>query len=91
VHWRFAETRKVQALRLSRSPLDKRFGMASVLLDTAGGSPGMNALRVRYLAEADARALYATLSQAMAATALAAPRRVRVTRARSVATAAPAP
>jgi putative membrane protein len=91
VHWRFAETRKVQALRLSRSPLDKRFGMASVLLDTAGGSPGMNALRVRYLAEADARALYAALSQAMAATALAAPRRVRVTRARSVATAAPAP
>jgi putative membrane protein len=91
--WRFAEPGKVQGLRLARGPLDKRFGMASLLLDTAGASPGSTPLRVRYLPEARARALLALLAESMERAP--APRRrrtgARLTPARSGATAAPAP
>lgn len=34
--WRFAELDKLQVIRLSQSPLQRRLGMASLLLDTAG-------------------------------------------------------
>ena len=60
--WRFAEIDKLQALQLQRSPLDRRFGMASLWLDTAGA--GATApLRVRYLPEAEARNLLASLGR----------------------------
>ncbi len=61
--WRFAELDKLQALRLSRSPLDRALGTASVWLDTAGAS-GSVALCVRYLPEAEARAVFDALGQA---------------------------
>lgn len=64
-HWRFAETRKLHSLRLSRSPFDRRHGMASLLLDTAGASPFDPPLRIRYLPEAEARALHDRLAAAM--------------------------
>lgn len=60
--WRFAETGKVQALRLSRSPFDRRHGMATLLLDTAGASPFEPPLRIRYLPEDVARALHDRLA-----------------------------
>ncbi|HEX5693364.1 MAG TPA: PH domain-containing protein, partial [Arenimonas sp.] len=63
--WRFAETGKLQALRLSRSPFDRRHGMASLLLDTAGASPFEPPLRIRYLAEDVARALHDRLAAEM--------------------------
>ena len=90
-HWRFAETGKVQGLRLSRSPLDRRFGMASLLFDTAGAGAGATPLRVRYLPEAEARDLYARLAATLERAPVPRARRRRVTRARSVGTAAPAP
>jgi putative membrane protein len=37
--WNFAEIGKIQAVRLSQSPLDRRLGMANLLLYTAGASP----------------------------------------------------
>jgi putative membrane protein len=80
-HWRFAEVRKVQALKLSQSPFDRRHGMATLLLDTAGASPFDPPLRIRYLPEAEARALHDRL-----AARLAAP----VTPARTAGSAAPA-
>jgi putative membrane protein len=92
--WRFAEPGKVQALRLSRSPLDRRFGMASLLLDTAGASPGSSPLRVRYLPEAEARALHLRLAAMLdraPATRKRRGTRASVTLSRSGATAAPAP
>ncbi len=59
--WRFAEIGKLQAVLLSQSPVDRTLGMATLLLDTAGGT-GMGApLVLRYLPEADARALQARL------------------------------
>jgi putative membrane protein len=64
--WRFAELDKVQALELRRSPLDKRFGMASVWIDTAGAGALTSALRVRYLPLAEARVLHARLSREVA-------------------------
>jgi putative membrane protein len=81
-HWRFAEVPKVQAVRLSQGPLDRRCGTASLLLDTAGASPGSAPVRLRYLPLADARALQQALSRAISG---------EVTRARTAATAAPAP
>ncbi|MEP6907433.1 MAG: PH domain-containing protein [Pseudoxanthomonas sp.] len=65
-HWRFAEIDKLQALRLVRSPIDQRMGTATLWLDTAGASGFAPPLRLRFLPEAHARALYAQLSAALA-------------------------
>lgn len=65
-HWRFAEIDKVQAIQLRRSPLDKRFGMASVWLDTAGAGALSPPLRMRYLPLAEARALFARIEREVA-------------------------
>ncbi|MDR6842088.1 PH domain-containing protein [Pseudoxanthomonas sacheonensis] len=64
-YWRFAEIDKLQALRLVRSPMDRRMGTASLWLDTAGASGLAPPLRIRFLPEADARLLYLQLSQAL--------------------------
>ena len=87
--WRFAELGKVQGLRLARSPVDRRCGTASLLLDTAGVAPGSSGLRLRFLPLDEAQALYARLATQIAQAPVATGR--RVIRARSVATAAPAP
>ncbi|MEO6517901.1 MAG: PH domain-containing protein [Pseudoxanthomonas sp.] len=65
-YWRFAEIDKLQALRLVRSPIDRRMGTASLWLDTAGAGNLAPPLQVRFLPEADARALYKRLSSALA-------------------------
>ncbi|WP_454832464.1 PH domain-containing protein [Pseudoxanthomonas wuyuanensis] len=65
-YWRFAEIDKLQALRLSRSPIDRRCGTASLWLDTAGATGMAPPLRIRFLPEAEARALYEQLSRALA-------------------------
>jgi putative membrane protein len=59
--WAFAEIGKIQALRLAQSPLDRRLGMASLLLDTAGASPFGAPLHLRQLPDDVARALSARL------------------------------
>lgn len=64
-HWRFAEVRKLQALEWMQSPFDRRLGMASLHLDTAGASPFAPPLRLRYLPEEQARRLYAQLAATM--------------------------
>ncbi|MCR6687671.1 PH domain-containing protein [Pseudoxanthomonas sp.] len=65
--WRFAEVDKLQALRLQRSPLDRWLGTASLWLDTAGAGAMSPPLRIRYLPEAEARALQARLGEMLAA------------------------
>ncbi|HJR74123.1 MAG TPA: PH domain-containing protein [Luteimonas sp.] len=65
-HWRFAELDKLQALRLTRSPLDRRLGMATLHLDTAGAGPLSPPLRIRYLPDAEAEALYQRLAREIA-------------------------
>ncbi|MGN7837110.1 PH domain-containing protein [Stenotrophomonas sp. 22385] len=62
--WRFAELDKLQSLRLARSPLDRWLGTSSVWLDTAGAS-GSIALCLRYLPEAEARAVFEQLNTAL--------------------------
>ncbi|PJK08276.1 hypothetical protein CO610_05930 [Lysobacteraceae bacterium NML95-0200] len=59
--WRFAEVEKLQSLRLSASPLDRLFGMRSLLLDTAGASP-FAPLRIDHLRREDAEQLLDTLA-----------------------------
>jgi putative membrane protein len=66
-HWRFAEIDKLQALQLAQSPLDRRFGMATLRLDTAGATSAGPPLRMHYLPEAVARELFERLGAAVAA------------------------
>lgn len=63
--WRFAEVAKLQSLRLSASPVDRLFGMRSLLLDTAGASP-FAPLRIDYLSREDAEQLLTTLARQLA-------------------------
>jgi putative membrane protein len=65
-HWRFAAIGKLQALRLAQSPFDRRHGMATLWLDTAGASRLVPPLRIRYLDQAVARALYRELAATLA-------------------------
>lgn len=48
-YWRFAEIDKLQALRLSRSPLDHACGTATLWLDTAGASGIAAPLALRFV------------------------------------------
>ena len=64
--WNFAEIGKIQAMRLSQTPIDRRLGMASLLLDTAGASPFGPPLQLRHLPLAQARALSARLAAQLA-------------------------
>lgn len=64
--WRFAEIDKLQALRLERSPIDRRFGTATLRLDTAGAGGLAPPLRIRFLPQNEARALYARLADSLA-------------------------
>lgn len=61
-HWRFAEIGKLQALQLTRNPMDRRCGTATVWMDTAGAGALAPPLRIRFLPLADAQALFATLA-----------------------------
>jgi putative membrane protein len=65
-HWRFAELDKLQALQLTQSPFDRRYGMATLWLDTAGAGALSPPLRIRYIAEHDARALFEQLGTEVA-------------------------
>ena len=74
--WRFAEVRRLQGLRLTQSPFDRRYGMATLWLDTIGASPLEAPLRIPYLDAGVATALCERLraqmpreTQAMAAPA----------------------
>ena len=64
--WRFAEIDKLQALRLERSPIDRRFGTATLWLDTAGAGARTPPLRLRFLPELEAEALYRQLERRLA-------------------------
>lgn len=64
--WSLAEIDKLQAVRLSQSPLQRRFGMADLLLDTAGASPFGAPLQLRQLPLEAAQALSARLLSRMA-------------------------
>jgi len=64
--WRFAEIGKLQALRLTHSPLDRWHGMATLWLDTAGAGALAPPLRLRYLPEAEARTACARPAAALA-------------------------
>lgn len=83
-HWRFALVRKLQGIELTQSPFDRRHGMATLHLDTAGAGIGELPLRIRYLPLAQAQQLYARLAAAI-------DRAPGITPARTAASAAPAP
>lgn len=64
--WRFAEIGKLHAIRWGQTPVDRMLGMARLLLDTAGGNAMEKPLQLRFLPEADARALFERLGRAQA-------------------------
>ncbi len=65
-YWRFAEIDKLQALQLTRTPLDRYCGTATLWLDTAGAGVRAPGLRIRYLPHDTAEVLYRTLSSELA-------------------------
>lgn len=65
-YWRFAELDKLQALQLTRNAMDRRCGTATLWLDTAGANALQPPLRIRFLPEAEAGALYARLARTLA-------------------------
>ena len=65
-HWRFAELDKLQALQLTRGPLDRRCGTATLWLDTAGAGAMAPPLRIRFLPHAQACELYARWAEDLA-------------------------
>jgi putative membrane protein len=65
-YWRFAELDKLQALQITRSPIDRRCGTATLWLDTAGAGALGPALRIRFLPEQEARRIYQRLSASLA-------------------------
>jgi putative membrane protein len=71
--WRFAESAKLQAIELAQSPLDRRYGMASLRFDTAGATAFEAMFAIDYLPEATARALYVELSGTLVDTRPVAP------------------
>jgi len=64
--WRFAELDKLQAVELSRSPIDRGCGTATLWLDTAGASGLGPPLRIAYLPAAEAQRLADILTEALA-------------------------
>jgi putative membrane protein len=56
--WALVEVRKLQTLRLGQSPFDRRLGMATLWLDTAGAASSEGVLRIRFLPENEARDLH---------------------------------
>jgi putative membrane protein len=66
-YWRFAEIDKLQALRVSRGPLDRRWGMATLWLDTAGANMKGPPLRIAHVPAEDAQALCDHLARMLAA------------------------
>jgi putative membrane protein len=63
--WRFADVSKLQTIQLSETPFDRRHGMATVWLDTAGARSRDGALRIPFLPAREARALFDRLSAGM--------------------------
>ena len=61
--WRFAEISKLQGMSLREGILDRRFGMASVYLDTAGANAMASTFRIPYLPREQASKLMAQLSE----------------------------
>ncbi|CAN7182801.1 PH domain-containing protein [Pseudoxanthomonas sp. LjRoot168] len=66
-YWRFAEIDKLQALRLSRSPLDHACGTATLWLDTAGANGIAAPLALRFVPVRDAESVYRQLRDTLAA------------------------
>ncbi|MCE3002711.1 MAG: PH domain-containing protein [Xanthomonadaceae bacterium] len=60
--WTLARIGRGQSVSLASTPLDRRAGMASVSMDTAGVRPGSFELRVDYLDADRARELHASLA-----------------------------
>lgn len=61
--WQIVPIERLQVIRVEQSPFDRRHGMASLLLDTAGAHSSRPALRLRHLPEATALELAARLAK----------------------------
>jgi putative membrane protein len=69
--WQVIELARIQVLRLRQSPFDRRAGMASLVVDSAGASPQRGVTVLRSLPVEVARALQAALAAELEANLLA--------------------
>lgn len=65
--WGVVPVAKLQSIRVTQSPFDRRHGMATLWLDTAGAPAADGVLRIRFLPVDEARQLYARLVDHMTA------------------------
>jgi putative membrane protein len=56
--WAFIEIGKIQSVRLSSSPFDRRLGVVTLWIDSAGASGTDGVLRVRFLPDDEGRTIY---------------------------------
>jgi putative membrane protein len=63
-----ARIAKIQGLALVQTPFDRRWGMATLQVDTAGGGAGSDRLRVRFLEAGVAREALESLSDRVGST-----------------------
>jgi len=63
--WSLVELRRLQGVQLVHTVFDRRNGMASVVVDTAGANPFGHRIHIRYLPEDEARRLYEHLRHAI--------------------------
>jgi putative membrane protein len=65
---RAVESSRIQSIRLTQSPRDRRYRMASIAIDTAGGGSEEDKMKLRYLPEDEARGLRDRLAERVART-----------------------
>jgi len=70
-HTAFAELAKLQGVQVLHGPFDRRRGMATVAVDTAGAAAIGERIHIRFLPEAEARRLAAQLGRHIARNPLA--------------------
>ncbi len=63
-----AFTDKIQTLRLSQSPFDRRWKMATLVVDTAAAGPAEHRINVRYMDSEEAQREFAELKRASTCT-----------------------
>lgn len=64
-NWGLVEIDKLQSIRLTQSPLDRRHGMATIWFDTAGAGTADGVLRISHLPVGTARRLHDRLASTL--------------------------
>lgn len=65
-HFQFATIHKIQNITWQQSPFDRRYGMARLMVDTAGSNQMAQPVRLFYVYDSDIKPIYQTLTKQVA-------------------------